>query len=134
LKGAQLLEVNKFESVYLENKNGAFVVRDLPSAAQVSKLFALAVEDINGDGKPDILGGGNFLGVSMYQGRYDSSDGLLLVNDGRGNFQSRSAVDSGFLLDGEIRGIRQVKGAKQPLWVVARNNLPVRVFKQVSMK
>lgn len=134
LEGAQLLEVNKFESVYLENKNGAFVAHDLPNAAQVSKLFALTVTDINGDGKPDILGGGNFLGVSMYQGRYDSSDGLLLVNDGRGNFQSRSAVDSGFLLDGEIRGIRQIKGAKQSLWVVARNNLPLRIFKQTSMK
>lgn len=134
LEGAQLLEVNKFESVYFENKNGTFVAHDLPSSAQVSKLFALTVADINGDGKPDIFGGGNLLGVSMYQGRYDSSCGLLLVNDGRGNFQSRSAVDSGFLLDGEIRVIKQIKGVKQSLWVVARNNLPLRIFKQASMK
>jgi hypothetical protein len=134
LKGSEMLEVEKFESIYLENKNGSFVIHDLPREAQVSKLFALTVADVNNDGKPDLLGGGNFLGVSMYQGRYDSSYGLVLVNDGRGNFQSRSVIDSGFLLDGEIRGIRQLKGGKGPIWVVAANNLPVRIFKQASMQ
>ena len=129
LKDASILEVEKFESVYIENKGNSFVVHDLPREAQVSKLFAFKIIDINQDGKPDILGGGNYLGVSTYQGRYDSSYGLVLLNQGNGNFKTLSAVDTGFLLDGEIRDIKTIKVGGDSLIVVSRNNLPLSVYK-----
>jgi hypothetical protein len=132
LKDASLLEVNKFESVYLENKEGGFIMHDLPAEAQVSKLFTIAVSDINGDSKPDILGGGNYWGVSAYQGRYDSSYGLVLINKGKGNFQSLSPVDTGFRLDGEIRDIKPLKTTAGPVWLIARNNLPLTWIKPVK--
>ena len=58
LRDAQELEVNKFESVYLENREGSFVVHDLPWQAQVSKLFNLTVTDIDGDGPARFAGRG----------------------------------------------------------------------------
>jgi hypothetical protein len=131
LKDAKVLEVEKFESVYLENRNGSFVSHDLPREAQVSKLFAWAVADVNGDGKLDLLGGGNYAGVSPYQGRYDSSYGLVLINKGKGSFEALSSIDTGFLLDGEIRDIKSVKTASGSLWVIARNNLPLTILKPV---
>ncbi|WP_439581069.1 VCBS repeat-containing protein [Dyadobacter bucti] len=134
LKDSRLLEVGKFESVYLENSGGKFIVHDLPREAQVSKLFALATTDINGDGRPDLLGGGNYLGVSAYQGRYDSSYGLVLINRGNGKFESLSPIDTGFLLDGEIRDIRAVNTKEGPVWVVARNNLPLTFLKPMPKK
>ena len=134
LQGAKLLEVDKFESVYLENKDGGFVVHDLPREAQVSKIFTWAVTDINGDGKPDLLGGGNYWGVSTYQGRYDSSYGLVLINKGKGNFQSLSPIDTGFLLDGEIRDIKPIKAGNESIWVIARNNLPLTLIKELNVK
>nr|WP_310590286.1 VCBS repeat-containing protein [Dyadobacter bucti] len=134
LKDSRLLEVGKFESVYLENSGGRFIVHDLPREAQVSKLFAFATTDINGDGRPDLLGGGNYLGVSAYQGRYDSSYGLVLINRGKGKFESLSPIDTGFLLDGEIRDIRAVNTKEGPVWVVARNNLPLTFLKPMPKK
>lgn len=121
LRDARKLEVQKFESVYLENRDGGFVSHDLPWQAQVSKLFTLAVADVNGDGRPDILGGGNYSGVSPFQGRYDSSYGLVLLNRGKGTFQSQSPIDTGFRLDGEIRDVKRITIAGVPTWVVARN-------------
>ena len=139
LKGADEFTVNQFASVYLENqgsKNGSpkFVVHELPMMAQVSKLFALQAIDIDHDGDLDVLGGGNFYGVSTYQGRYDASYGLVLRNDGKGNFTALSPIDSGFLLNGEIRDIRPVQTAQGTLIVVARNNAGLQVFKPLSDK
>jgi hypothetical protein len=134
LKDALESTVNQFASVYLENtgnKNGGskFVVHELPMMAQVSKLFALQAIDIDHDGDLDVLGGGNFYGVSTYQGRYDASYGLVLRNDGKGSFTALSPVETGFLLNGEIRDIRSVRTAQGTLMVVARNNAGLQIFK-----
>ncbi|GAB3708791.1 VCBS repeat-containing protein [Spirosoma flavus] len=129
LKGAEEFTVNQFASIYLENQGGKFVVHTLPMMAQVSKLFALQAIDIDHDGDLDVLGGGNFYGVSTYQGRYDASYGLVLRNDGKGNFTALSPIDSGFLLNGEIRDIQPVLTSQGLLIFVARNNAGIQVFK-----
>ncbi|GAB4031012.1 VCBS repeat-containing protein [Spirosoma gilvum] len=133
LSGADEYTVNQFASVYLENQGGEFVVHELPMLAQVSKLFALQVIDFDQDGDLDVLGGGNFYGVSTYQGRYDASYGLVLRNDGKGNFNALSSVDSGFLLNGEIRDIRPIRTAQGTLIVVARNGAGLQVFKPLLL-
>ncbi|WP_234735677.1 VCBS repeat-containing protein [Tellurirhabdus bombi] len=137
LRDAEVFEVDQFASVYLENQGGKFVVRELPFLAQVSKLFALHVDDVDGDGDLDVLGGGNFYGVSTYQGRYDASYGLVMQNNGRqklaGNqFTALSPLTSGFLLDGEIRDIKSIKTANGPLWLIGRNNAGMQVLRKAS--
>lgn len=134
LKGADEFTVNQFASVYLENQGGKFMVHELPMLAQVSKLFALQVMDIDRDGDLDVLGGGNFYGVSTYQGRYDASCGLVLRNDGKGRFTALSPVDSGFMLNGEIRDIRPIRTAQEQLVLVARNNAGLQLFKPLLLK
>ncbi|GAB3771583.1 VCBS repeat-containing protein [Spirosoma horti] len=129
LKGAEERTVDQFASVYLENVNGKFIVHELPMLAQVSKLFALQAIDIDHDGDLDVLGGGNFYGVSTYQGRYDANYGLVLRNDGNGKFVALSPVNSGFLLTGEIRDIRPVRTAQGVLILVARNDAGLQLFK-----
>ncbi|WP_345242933.1 VCBS repeat-containing protein [Nibrella saemangeumensis] len=128
LKSAEEYQVNQFASVYLENQGGQFVVHELPLLAQVSKLFALQAADVDNDGYLDILAGGNFYGVSTYQGRYDANYGLILRNNGKGGFSALSPADSGFWLDGEIRDIKPVRTPAGPLWLVARNGAPLQVF------
>ena len=134
LKGADEFSINQFASVYLENQNGKFVVHELPMLAQVSKLFALQAIDFDHDGDLDVLGGGNFYGVSMYQGRYDASYGLVLRNDGKGKFVALSPVDAGFLLNGEIRDIHPMQTAQGIRIVVARNGAGMQVFKPLYIK
>lgn len=128
LRGADEYRVDQFASVYLENQGGRYVVHELPMLAQVSKLFALLPVDIDGDGDLDVLGGGNFYGASMYQGRYDASYGLVLRNNGKNSFTALSPVDSGFLLNGEIRDIYPVRTARGIRITVARNNQSMQVF------
>lgn len=134
LNGAEALTVNQFASVYLENQNGRFIVHELPMMAQASKLFALQAIDFDQDGDLDVLGGGNFYGVSTYQGRYDANYGLVLRNDGKGNFVALSPIDSGFLLTGEIRDIRPIRTAQGQLVLVARNGTGLQLFKPLLMK
>ncbi|WP_237144707.1 VCBS repeat-containing protein [Pontibacter pamirensis] len=131
LEDARLMEVNTFESVYWENiGNGQFKKHLLPQEAQVSKLFAFHVEDVNQDGHLDVIAGGNLYGVSTYQGRYDSSYGVLLQGNGKGAFASVDLANAGFVMDGEVRDIKTLRTADGELMLVARNNAPVQVFKK----
>ncbi|MBD2703638.1 VCBS repeat-containing protein [Spirosoma sp. BT702] len=132
LKEAEERSVNQFASIYLENQGGKFVLHELPMMAQVSKLFALQAIDIDQDGDLDVVGGGNFYGVSTYQGRYDASYGLVLRNDGKENFTALSPIDSGFLLNGEIRDIRPIITSQGLLIMVARNNAGIQIFKPMA--
>jgi hypothetical protein len=133
LDNADKYVVNQFASVYLDNQNGQFVVKPLPMLAQVSKLFSLAVTDIDNDGKPDLLAGGNFYGVSTYQGRYDADYGLVLRNqttgrDAKTPFTALTSDKTGFALTGEVRDIKSIKTANGLRWLVARNNASLQIF------
>ncbi|PTX18148.1 VCBS repeat protein [Pontibacter mucosus] len=133
LEGAQVLEVNTFESLYLENRgDGTFKKHLLPREAQVSKIFSFYVEDVNHDGHLDILAGGNYYGVSTYQGRYDGSYGVLLAGDGKGGFRAIPATESRFLLQGEVRDIKKLKTGKGELMLVARNKLPLQLLRKLE--
>lgn len=123
LDAAELKEVNRFESVWIENKGkGELEMHNLPYMAQVSKVFAIDIADVNGDKRPDILLGGNFYSVSTYQGRYDASYGVILLNEGKGNWKTMLPTETGFLLDGEIRHIKPIRTAEGISYAVIRNN------------
>lgn len=133
LKDALILEVNKFASIYLENKgNKQFNIKNLPEEAQVSKIFSFSTNDVDGDGAMDIMLGGNFYGVSTYQGRYDASYGLILKGNGKGAFKPVLPTLSGFLLNGEVRDIKSLKIAGGEIFLVATNNAPLQVFKKLN--
>ncbi|WP_116124574.1 VCBS repeat-containing protein [Lewinella sp. IMCC34183] len=107
--------------VALNRGDGRFKVRYLPQAAQETPVYAIAAEDVDGDGDSDLLLGGNFFYVKPEMGRYDAGRGLLMLNDGRGNFTAVSADSSGLRIPGEIRAIAPLGGGRT---VLARNNLP----------
>jgi hypothetical protein len=133
LDAAKLLEVNTFESVWLENSGkGQFIIHRLPSEAQVSKTFAISIADVTNDGKPDILLGGNFYNVSTYQGRYDASYGLILQNDfskSSKTFKPLLPTSTNFLLTGEIRDIQPIRSGAETLYLVSRSKDKLMVFK-----
>ena len=131
LKDARLLEVNTFESVLWENTGkGQFKKHALPREAQVSKMFAFHVADVNQDGNLDVIAGGNFYGVSTYQGRYDSSYGVLLQGNGKGGFDAISLAKAGLVLEGEVRDIKMLRIKDEDVMLVARNNEPLQVFRK----
>jgi hypothetical protein len=91
--------------------------------------MAAATGDFNGDGRIDILLGGNLYRVKPEVGRYDASFGHFLEGDGSGGFRVIPPRISGLRLEGEIRDIRTIDTPSGPMLVVARNNDSLQLFR-----
>ena len=116
-------------AVFINDGKGHFSMKQLPPEVQFSPVYAVSTGDYNGDGKPDILLGGNLYNVKPELGRYDASYGAFLAGDGHGNFSYIPPKISGLHLDGEIRNFTQVKTSAGKILVVARSNDSLQVFK-----
>ncbi len=115
-------------SVLMNNKNGKFTIKPLPTEAQFSVVYGIEVRDYDGDGKADILLGGNFYQSKPEVGIYDASYGLLLKGDGKGNFKAVPEQQSGILVKGQVRNITGLKAGKKTITVFAMNNETPKVF------
>ena len=131
LRDAQVREADTFASaIAVNNGDGTFTLGPLPIEAQFAPIYASVAGDFDGDGKTDLIVGGNLYGVMPTIGRYDASYGLLLAGDGRGGFTAVDMARSGLVIEGQVRDIRVLRGAAgQRLIVVARNNDGVVVFR-----
>jgi hypothetical protein len=131
IQESKMYEVNELESVYIENKgNNTFCMKPLPKASQLSTTNAFLIDDFNHDGNLDIVEGGNFFRSNIQMGRYDASYGLLLMGDGKGNFNPVPSKKSGISSKGEIRGMVPIKINKQIHYMIVRNNDTVEFYKQ----
>ena len=134
LEGATILQAKNFSSSYLENLgDGKFDLRPLPTVAQFSPVYGILSKDFNDDGNLDVLLGGNFFGNRVKFGRYDANKGVLLLGDGKGNFEPMNNLESGLHIEGEIRDIVNIPGPdKTDLILFARNNAEVLVYKKTT--
>jgi hypothetical protein len=122
LKQATVREARVFaSSVAIDRGNGRYELEPLPAEAQFAPVFAAVARDFDGDGRPDLLLGGNLFGVQPVLGRYDASSGVLLHGLGSGRFTSTDRSDQG--IEGEVRDMKLVGSAgRGSLIAVARNN------------
>lgn len=131
MQDATRKSVNTFASLWLRNDGkGNFTPLPLPAEAQMSKIFTFHVADVNRDNRPDVLIGGNLYGVSTYQGRYDAFCGLVLLNQGNGQWKSLLPHQSGWLTEGEVRDMQPVAIGGKQRWLVARNNGSLLMLEQ----
>ncbi|CCG98991.1 ASPIC/UnbV domain protein [Fibrella aestuarina BUZ 2] len=89
-----------------------FTVRDLPAAVQMTCVNAIACEDLNNDGRKDLVLGGNFTHFTPQLGMIDACQGLVLMNH-KGTFQVLSSRQSGYLTNGEVKQISPLTIGKQ---------------------
>lgn len=110
--------------VLLNNKQGNFISKLLPSALQWTPLFALQTFDVNHDGKLDILAGGNFFGVQPYEGRYDALPLSLSLGKGNGQFSTLFPLEENLKqIRGEVRDIKPIHLANgKAAFLIAVNN------------
>lgn len=130
LKNAIHLDAFLLEtSLFLNDGHGNFERKSLPVEAQFSPVYAADAADYNGDGKIDILLGGNLFNAKPEVGRYDASYGTFLSGDGKGGFKYIPVKETGMRLDGEVRDIMEVKTSKGNIIVIARSNDPLQIFR-----
>lgn len=132
LKGAIVRNAYNMQSSVLINEgNGNFILKPLPSRAQFSPVYAIYAGDMDGDGKVDLFLGGNMYSVKPQVGRYDASYGTFLKGDGKGNFTYLTPEQSGLFVRGEVRDIKAIKGPDGKMYLlVARNNDKALLFEK----
>jgi len=132
LSEARVLEATVFaSSVAVSRGDGTFRLDPLPIEAQFAPVYAANANDVDGDGRVDVVVAGNLHGVPPVRGRYDASYGLLLRGDGHGGFESVDMETSGLLIDGEVRDLQFLGRANgERLIVVARNDDRLQVLRE----
>ncbi|HVS95218.1 MAG TPA: VCBS repeat-containing protein [Puia sp.] len=98
--------------IALNRGHGRFDIQPLPVMVQLSSVNAIRCIDVNGDGKPDLVMGGNDFGFLPQFGRLDASKGHVLLGDGKGSFTWIPPSRSGVRLPGQIRDIEVLPGKK----------------------
>ncbi|MBW3627690.1 MAG: VCBS repeat-containing protein [Gemmatimonadetes bacterium] len=127
---ATVLESVMFASSYLENLGrGKFAIRRLPNRAQLSPAFGMLTGDYNSDGNLDLLMVGNSYATDTQAGWEDASVGSVLLGNGRGQFRYLSGSESGFFVEGDAKGIAEIRrDGAPPLLLVTQNNDSLRTF------
>jgi len=64
---------------------------------------------VNGDGRKDILLGGNRYGFPPQFGRLDGSYGDVLLSEGQRKFRWVSPAQTGLRVRGEVRDMKEIK-------------------------
>lgn len=126
---AVIYQIQSFESIILENKNGKLVRKSLPFQAQISPIKSSVVMDVNEDGYKDIIVVGNHYGVEVETTRYDAGYGAVFLGNKNLEFSFVSPNESGFYIPQDSRGIVLQKSNNNEIRIfVANNNEGLSIF------
>lgn len=115
-------QVKSFASIYLENKDGKFIMHNLPNLAQISSINQILVDDYDADGNLDVLIAGNLFVSEVETPRNDAGYGLFLKGDGKGGFKSVPVTQSGFFVPGDVKDLSSIKVGNKKYIIAAKNN------------
>ena len=138
--GAIVRTANTLATTLVRNDgSGRFTLVPLPPEAQLAPVYGILADDVDGDGRTDLLLGGNFDGFKPEIGRAAASYGLVLRGDPSRcraqdtlcvPFTPVRAAESGFFVPGQVRDIRRVRARGGALYVVARNDDRALLFRR----
>lgn len=130
----QQLEVTTLATTVFFNRTNRFEARALPFEAQLSPAFAINVADFDGDGHDDLFLSQNFFANEPETPRLDGGRGLLLRNDGKGDFKAVAGRESGIKVYGEQRGAATADYDHdgRPDLVVTQNGAATRLLRNVG--
>ncbi len=123
LKDAGLLKAETMETMYLENQGSkGFAQHTLPLPAQYAPVYGIVMEDLNKDGKKDILLAGNNTWTRIKFGRYSANHGVLLLGDGKSNFTYVPQLKSGLTLKGNVKSLKLIHAGSTPKIIAGIND------------
>ncbi len=115
-------------SALINAGDGTFELRELPLEAQFSPVYAIHIEDLDHDGHPDVLLGGNLNGAKPEVGRYDASYGQFLKGRGDGSFISVASKYSGLMLEGQVRDIARMVIGNAPYLLFSKSDGKLQIY------
>jgi len=126
LDGATHLKANYLQTAFFERgADGKFHEKALPLQAQYAPIFTITSLDYNKDGKQDLLLCGNINKARLRFGKSDANYGVLLKNNGNGNFSYVPQQESGFQLWGDVRSVITLNN----MLLFGINQQPVKAYK-----
>ncbi len=124
-------EAKTFASAFLENKGqGHFDMKALPNEAQVSSVNDILIMDLNQDGHKDLVLAGNLFPAEVETPRNDAGIGLVLLGDGKNNFEPVPAIKSGLVVPYDVKCMALLPSKKPNRIIFGVNDGPVQIFEQ----
>ena len=121
---------NEETLVAVNDGNGKFSFRKLPSRVQLSCVCGITCSDLNGDGNLDLIMGGNNFDFKPQFSRLDASYGHVLLGDGKMDFSWQDYGKSGFFVKNEIKHLKRLKDKDGNSFIVAAiNNQKPKIFR-----
>lgn len=118
---ASKISMQENASLWIENVgDGTFKTHQLPMMAQISAMNGIQVKDINQDGHLDILYVGNNYANEVFIGRYDASNGGILLGNGKGEFTYSG--NSGLFVPEDAKSLISIDLGKKGLAFIASQN------------
>ncbi len=106
LKESYEREINTFTSfLILNNGDGSFTPSPLPAEAQMNPIFDLISEDLNGDGREDLILAGNIYETEVETPRLDAISGTVLLSASEATYHVMPHVRSGLYLKGNLKSL-----------------------------
>ena len=131
LNSAQELKAEILASVVIWNMDDGMLIEELPMRAQLAPIYGIAVHDLTGNGRAEVIMGGNLYDAKPQAGPYDASRGVVLSYQ-NGKLQSIPPQISGLDLNGEIRKILALKVGSDNVLLFSRHNDSMSSFKKME--
>jgi hypothetical protein len=113
----------------INNGNLSFSKKLLPPEVQFSKVNSFITDDLDADGKLDIVITGNSFANRTQFGDNDASLGIVMKGKGAGSFETLSPSASGLFADGDVRAAALIKDANHTKkLIIVKNNDAVQIL------
>ena len=132
LKESYEREINTFASfVLISNSNGTFTPAALPAEAQMNPIFDVISQDLNGDGKEDLILAGNIYETEVETPRLDAISGTVLLSGSGGIYQVMPHIQSGLYLKGNLKSLLAFENQGNQ-WILAGRNDDAPLLYQIK--
>ena len=105
-----------------------FIMKHLPNSAQISPILDMIIEDVNNDGKLDVIAVGNMYGAEVETVRYDAGRGICLLGNGKGDFTALSPNKAGFMAWDNAKALEKIKVGNKYVYLIGINNRKLKAF------
>jgi len=131
-KQAKTLKTHTFASMIFENKNNKFYSHILPPEAQFSPMFVSLSEDIDKDGKKEIILAGNDNAFEVFTGPKNATQGVIFSVDKKFNFKKWEAAKNNFIVPFSAKKMKKININKKNIILVAQNNENLKAFEIIK--